>query len=141
MSASETWLIERPDQAEHFKNLLDARIKNGEMVTIAVRSGKTRTSRQQAALEVWCGSVAQLFNEAGITREVRSPIYKDGALETDWKKHTVKDDIWRTMQVALTDKNSTTEATTVDIAKVYDALVLAFANKGIQLPVWPIKRD
>ena len=138
---SETWLIERPDQADHFKKSLDERVCNGELVTIALRSGRTRTSRQQAALEVWCGNVAQLFNESGITREVRSPVYKGGAIESEWKKHTVKDDIWRTMQMALTDKESTTEATTVDIATVYDALVLAFANKGIQLPPWPIKRD
>ena len=139
---SESWIIEQEYQAKHLASRVAELIEAGQIASIRLTVGKTRTSRQQAALEVWCAAVADLFNELGITREVRSPIFKNDGLECAWAQHTVKDDIWRTMQQALTQKQSTTDATTLEIAAIYEELVKAFASRhGITLPPWPIKQD
>ena len=111
-----------------------------QTVSVKMRIGKTRSGRQAAALEVWCRNVAELFNSQGITREVHSTIYGSGFLECEWRQETVKDEVWRPMQVALTQRKSTTEATTLEMAEIYEGLVLAFGNKGVQLPAWPIKK-
>lgn len=133
------FILERVDQVENMAKVVSAKVEASQVVTLQMKVGKTRTSRQQAALEVWCRNLAKFFNDAGITREIRSSIFKEGAIECDWTRASVKDEIWRPVQQVLTEKSSTTEATTVEYAQIYDTLVRAFANKNLQLPPWPIK--
>lgn len=138
---NELWYVDCLEKAEFLvKNVLE-RAKNHEVLSVRIKSGKTRTSRQQAALEVWCKTVADYFNEAGVTREVKSSIYKDGALETSWAQHSVKDEIWRVMQRAIVKKESSAELTTQEIGRVYDQIVLSLGQKGLTLPAWPVKRE
>ena len=139
--SSEAWLLQYPHQVKSLHEFLMSRVETDrQTVSVKMRIGKTRSGRQAAALEVWCRNVAELFNSQGITREVHSTIYGSGFLECEWRQATVKDEVWRPMQVALTQRKSTTEATTLEMAEIYEGLVLAFGNKGVQLPAWPIKK-
>jgi hypothetical protein len=138
---SEFWIIKNKDNIQHLSSHLTECVQRNEPVTLEVRHGKTRSARQRSALEVWCRAIADSFNDAGITREIHSPIFKGGSFECDWSRDSVKNEIWRPVQVALTQKESTTEATTVEYTQVYETLVRAFGNKGITLPAWPVKED
>jgi len=139
--SSEAWLLQYPHQVKSLNEFLMNRVeKDRQTVSVKMRIGKTRSGRQAAALEVWCRNVAELFNSQGITREVHSTIYGDGFLECEWRQETVKNEVWRPMQVALTQRQSTTEASTLEMAEIYEGLVRAFGNKGVQLPPWPIKK-
>lgn len=138
---SEFWIIEREDQVRHLAQNLTERAQRREVVTLTLKVGRTRTSRQQAALEVWCRGVAQMFNEAGITREVHSSIFKGGSFECDWTRDSIKNEIWRPVQIALTNKESTTDPTTVEYGQIYETLVRVFGGKGIALPAWPVREQ
>ena len=138
---SEFYIIQRKDQVENLKNNLLNKLETMPVISVDVKNGKRRTSQQQAALEVWCRNTAEFFNEAGITREIRSSIFKEGSFECDWTRDSVKNEVWRPVQVALTQKESTTDQSTSDYAKTYDTLVRAFGTKGLSLPAWPVKHD
>jgi len=136
---SEFWVIERKDQAQKLCDFVMSNAEERKVRTYHVKAGKPRTTKQQSALEVWCRATAKFFNDSGFTREIRCSIFKDGSFECDWTRSSVKDEVWRPVQVALTKKESTTEADTVDYALVYETLVRAFGGKGITLPPWPTR--
>jgi len=141
MTGGEFWIIKSSENIRHLTARLEESVAKRNVVTLNVANGRTRTSRQRNALEVWCRQVADLLNDAGITREVHSSIFKLGSLEVDWSQSAVKNEIWRPVQIALCDRESTTDATTVDYVLVHDALVRAFASKGISLPAWPVREE
>lgn len=138
---AEGFFIDRKGQIEHLINRVTEIVEGGNVVSLSMLIGRTRSSRQRAALEVWCRTVADLFNESGITRSIHSSIFRDGEMECPWSQASVKDEIWRPMQRAIAKVESTTEATTKQYVEVYEALVRAFGNKGITLPKWPVRMD
>ena len=137
---SEGFFISRMDQIPHLTKRVEEIVDAGGVVSIELKNGRTRTGKQQAALEVWCRLTAELFNELGITRAVRSSIYRDGEMECSWRQSSVKDEIWRPMQEAITKIESTTKCSTSDYPKIFDELVRAMGNKGITLPKWPVRQ-
>ncbi len=138
---SEGFFIDRKGQIDHLIKRVTEIVEGGNVVSLSMLVGRTRSSRQRAALEVWCRMVAELFNESGITRSIQSSIFKSGEMEAPWGRASVKDEIWRPMQRAIAKVESTTEATTKQYVEVYEALTRAFGNKGITLPKWPVRID
>ena len=134
-----SYVLQKPEQVEHFSQTIGELVEKHGLVTVDYKVGKTRSSFQQAALEVWCRNIAALFNESGITREIRSPIFKKGGMEVDWTRDAVKNEIWRPVQLALTGHESTTKPTAIDYKQISDTIFIAFAEKGMQLPAWPVR--
>ena len=137
----EGFFIQRREQIPNLTKRVEEIVESGGVASIEISNGRTRTGRQQAALEVWCRQVAALFNDLGISRSIQSSIYRDGEMECSWRQSSVKDEVWRPMQRALTKIESTTECSTSDYPKVFEELVRAMGNKGITLPAWPVKTE
>ena len=77
-----------------------------------------RTKQQNKALHKYFTLLAQTLNEAGY--DMKRTLKKD--VDIPWQPSTVKDFLWRPIQEAYLQKESTTELTTKDIDKVFDVL-------------------
>jgi hypothetical protein len=77
-----------------------------------------RTDRQSRAIHVWCEELARELNNRGLDmKTVLKP-----EVDIPWTKDTVKDYLWRPVQRALLQKESTTSLDTAEVSKVYDVL-------------------
>jgi hypothetical protein len=101
---------------------------------IDVKTGKQRTNIQNACLHLYCTHVSEALNDAGISF---TQFFKNG-YEVPWSMEIVKDQMWRPIQKAITDKESTTEPLTNQYPKIYDYLNLKLGEHGIHVP-WPSK--
>ena len=135
------YALQRQEQVEHMATAIGELVDKHGLVTVHYKTGRTRSSRQQAALEVWCRMIADMLNEQEIYRAVKSPIYKEGEMPAPWDQENVKNEIWRPVQKALTGEESTTRPTPQQYIEVQDHLIRAFGDKGVQLPPWPIRRE
>jgi hypothetical protein len=55
-----------------------------------------------------------------------------------WSDVSFKEVIWRQIQEAMIDKESTTDMSTTDPNAIYDVLIRHFAqHMGVALPPWP----
>ena len=77
-----------------------------------------RTLRQNRALHMLFGMLAKELNHSGL--DMRRTL-KEG-VEIPWNAKTVKDYLWRPVQQAQLEKESTTELTTKEIDEVFDTL-------------------
>lgn len=92
-----------------------------------------RTLPQNDSLHLWCEQVAKELNESGQT--LQKVLAK--TVEIDWTKDLVKTILWKSVQKAITQKESTTELSKVgEIDAVYEHLNRFLAQKcnGIHIP-------
>lgn len=78
---------------------------------------KQRTIQQNKALHLYFELLAQSIDAGLDMRVVLKP-----EVEIPWTKESVKDHLWRPVQELYLKKDSTTELTTDEIAKVYEVL-------------------
>lgn len=96
-----------------------------------VKTEKQRTIQQNRALHLYFTLVANALNEAGLDMRV---VLKPG-IAIPWSAETVKEHLWRVIQKAQLQKESTTELSTADIDKVWLTLNTHLAEKfGIDQP-------
>ncbi|MDD5110859.1 MAG: hypothetical protein PHI63_06665 [Patescibacteria group bacterium] len=89
-----------------------------------------RTSQQNRALHLYFQLVADALNDAGLDmRTVLKP-----EIEIPWSKASVKEYLWRPIQMIQLQKKSTIQLTTKDIDTIYDTLNLFLAQQGIHEP-------
>ena len=101
---------------------------------VSYRSGKTRTLTQNRALHLYCRTVADALNDAGIEQAL---FFKAG-YQVPWNDRTVKDSIWRTVQTAMTGETSTTKPETSHYPAIYEVVNRKLADHGIHVP-WPTR--
>lgn len=77
-----------------------------------------RTVQQNKALHVLFSLLAENLNTAGL--DMRKTL-KPG-IEIPWSGRAVKEYLWRPIQKAQLNKDSTTELTTVEIDQVFDTI-------------------
>jgi hypothetical protein len=93
-----------------------------------------RTDKQNRSLYKWFDQVADCLNDAGLDMKV---VLKP-EVEIPWTKESVKNHLWRPIQILMMDKESTAEMETVDPDKVARVISRHLAsNLGIELPPWP----
>ena len=78
----------------------------------------SRTSTQNKALHLYFELLADELNSAGL--DMKKTLKQ--TVDIPWSKETVKDYLWRPIQNAQLEKESTTELTTDEINKVYEVL-------------------
>jgi hypothetical protein len=95
---------------------------------------KIRTDQQRKAIEVFCRTLADTLNAAGLDQRKVLAAMKEG-VEIPWGQESVKDTIWRNIQIALVNKQSTTELETIEVSRVYD-VVNRFTSErfGVSVP-------
>lgn len=90
-----------------------------------------RTATQNNALHLYFQQVADTLNEHGLDIKI---ILKPG-LEISWSPVMVKELLWRPVQKAHLNKQSTTELDSIwDITAVYDLVNRHLSQFGISIP-------
>ncbi len=92
-----------------------------------------RTPLQNRALHKYCQMLADALNDAGLDmKQVLKP-----EIDIPWTKHSVKDHLWRPIQIIMTGAPSTASALTPEYGEVYKVLDRHLAEKfGVSVP-WP----
>ena len=97
----------------------------------ATSHSKERTLKQNKALHVLFEELSQTLNEQGL--DMRRTL-KPG-VEIPWNAKTVKEYLWRPIQKAQLNKDSTTQLTTREIDQVFDTLNRYLGeNHGVHVP-------
>ena len=110
------------------------RLQAGQPITLTVNKlEKKRTLTQNRALHMYCEILAEELNSRGLSQML---VLRQDA-ELPWTQQTVKENLWRPIQQAILDKDSTADANTAEYNKVYDVLSRNLAMKfGIDIS-WP----
>lgn len=86
-----------------------------------------RTNLQNKALHLYFTQLAKSLNDAGLDmKKVLKP-----EVDIPWNGETIKEFIWRPVQKAQLNKESTTELTTKEIDEVFDTINRHLAKFGI----------
>ena len=125
-------IINSRQSLEAYKKYLDVQFEINKYLRMSIKTGRQRTSTQNAALHLFCGQLSDALNDASIDFRVfvkegyRVPFTKDLAL----------DYVWRPVQKAITGHTSTTQPQTYQYSKIYDSVNVKIAEYGIYVP-WP----
>lgn len=115
--------------------MLRQEFKRNKYLQVTVKSGRKRTSQQNAALHVFCADLANTLNASGL--EFRT-FFKEG-VKIPFDAGLVKDHIWRPIQRAVCKHNSTTQPTPEQYIEIFEVLARHLAeNHGIYVE-WPHK--
>lgn len=96
----------------------------------------TRSDEQNRAFHLFFRMVAEELNNAGL--DVKT-FLKDG-IELKWTEEMVKEIIWRTVQVAMFNKRSTTQLNKMEVSDVYEVINRKLCEHGISVP-FPCDED
>lgn len=78
-----------------------------------------RTILQNASMHLYFEHLAQSLNDAGFDMK---KVLEMKEVDVPWNKDMVKEVLWKGIQRAMFDKDSTTDLTTVEISEVYKVL-------------------
>jgi hypothetical protein len=78
------------------------------------------TSQQNKALHVGFQLLAEALNDSGYEMKA---VLDVKTVDIPWSKETVKEVLWRPIQLAMTEKGSTTELGIVEVSEVWDVLL------------------
>jgi hypothetical protein len=93
---------------------------------------KQRTITQNKALHRYFELLAEALNDAGYEMKA---VLAVKSVDVPWNKETIKEVLWKPIQEAMTNKDSTTELNTVDVSEVYQVLDRHIAqNFGVHVP-------
>lgn len=95
---------------------------------------RQRTLTQNRALHLWFRLLAETLNDAGL--DMRQVIREE--VEIPWTESAVKEYLWRPVQKAMLQKQSTTEANRTDYTEVRDVIARHLGQRfGVEVPEWP----
>ena len=104
------------------ENASDVKACNGQNVIVADVKGERakRTTLQRKAIQVYCRLLAEQFNDAGLDMV---KVLSEKEVAVNWTMDSVKDVIWREIQLALfPDKQSSTQLEKDEVSKVYKVI-------------------
>lgn len=88
-----------------------------------------RSSQQNRSLHLLFNNISFELNKMGLQFVYRG--IKGMEIEVPYTPETVKDYLWRPLQVALIGKESTTKLTTENINAIFEVLAKWFAENGV----------
>ena len=104
-------------------------------IKVTIEVSKRRTGTQNNAIHKYCELLATALNDAGygMVRTLKI-LRKKPEIELDWTMQAVKDNLWRPVQMAKTNKESTSKLDTNEVSQVYEELNRYTAGKlGVSL--------
>ena len=113
--------------------------RENRYIELDIRVGeRQRTMTQNKALHLWFRFLAETLNDAGL--DMRTVIRED--VDIPWTGPAVKEYIWRPVQKALQQKDSTTEANRTDYTAVREVIARHLGERfGVQVPEWPQRKE
>ena len=92
-----------------------------------------RTNLQNKSLHKYFELLAEALNDAGL--DMKTVLRPE--IDIPWSKDTVKSQLWKPIQKAMLDKESTTEPSTKEYVEIYEVLNRHLSEKlGISVD-WP----
>lgn len=129
----EFWIANSRETLENAVAELYRQWDEHKWIEVKFTTGKNRTQKQQAAIEVYCRLLAEELNRQGITFE---QFFREG-YKVPWSQQIVKDNVWRLMQKAVCSKQSSRDLNRSEVGQVYDHINMHLSEKhGIYVP-WP----
>ena len=99
----------------------------------SIKQLNRRTALQNRSLHKYYSLLAEALNDGGF--EMQKVIRQD--VDIPWTGTTVKEILWRPLQIAYKLENSTKRLKTTDIDKIYDILNKVIGERtGVYVP-WP----
>lgn len=98
---------------------------------------KQRTKTQNNALHLYCKLLADALNDAGL--DMRRVLKEE--VDIPWTEKTVKENLWKPIQLIVLDKESTTEPLTSEYDQVYSVIHRQMAAKHGVNVLWPSYLD
>ena len=110
--------------------------KTGSVIWLELLEGKNveisiekevnkRTNQQNKALHKWFENLAETLNNAGFDmKKVLKP-----SIDIEWNCESIKNYLWRPVQMSQLNKRSTTDLTTTEINEVYETLTRHLGQK------------
>ena len=93
---------------------------------------KNRTTAQNRALHLYFTFISDELNNLGLDFEYQV-FNMDKDLSIPYTPKIVKDFVWRPIQVALFDKESTTKLNSKEINTIIDVITKFFGERGVYL--------
>jgi hypothetical protein len=110
--------LQLEEDRKAFRAATHMMVYEGKTVELSSVEDKKRTSAQNRALHLYFTQLAEALNNAGL--DMRRTLRPD--VDIPWNSETVKEHLWRPIQKAELQKESTTKLSTKDIDAVYDTL-------------------
>lgn len=104
-------------------------------VKLKASTARQRTLTQNAALHKFCELLANELNDAGL--DMRKVLKQK--IDIPWTTISVKDHLWRPIQIAVLGKESTADAQREEYAQVYEVLNRHMGEKHCIHVGWPVK--
>lgn len=125
------YLLSKHNLGEFWLELQKA-LENDEVLLISSKPPvSSRTQSQNKAMHKYFSMLADTLNNAGLDMQT---VLSEGT-SIPWSAEKVKEDIWKTVQKALLNKNSTTKLETNEVAQVYDVVNRHLSEKfGVVVP-------
>ncbi len=98
-----------------------------------------RTAQQNKAMHKYFGLLSEALNDAGL--DMRATLKPDA--ELPWTPESVKTYIWKVVQDAMFDKESTAKLDTKEVDQVYKAVSRHLSNTfniNVEFPNWVANR-
>ena len=128
-------IITNEFQLEEAKKELDKFYNENGYVEVEAKTAKTRTQRQNRALHVFCRQLAETVREKDFDT---AKFFKSG-FEVPFTTEIVKDNVWKPIQRAVTNKERSSKLSRTEVSEVFDVINRLLAEKGIHVP-WPEKK-
>lgn len=112
----------------NFREKSEFYINKGYTVDL-IKKMNTRTTKQNSALHLLFTIISNQLNDIGV--EFQYFGLKGQVLSVRHTPHLVKEHVWRPIQKALFDIDSTTKLNTIQINEILDVLTKFFAEKGV----------
>ncbi|MEY8205935.1 MAG: hypothetical protein RPR40_12810 [Bermanella sp.] len=130
---SNKWTVNSEQSKADFMQHVSDMYDHHKYLTIDVKKGKPRTQKQNNALHKYLEQLSDALNEAGL--DMKRTLKQD--VEIPWTPVSVKEFMWRPVQKALYEVESTTKPKSDQYPKIYEALNRHTSMKlGIGLQ-WP----
>ena len=96
---------------------------------------RIRTTAQNSSLHLYCTFLAKALNSAGWTMK---KYFEAKQVDMDWTPEMVKENIWRRIQVAMFNIESTTQLEKDQVSKVYEQITRHHAESlGLEYVPFP----
>ena len=129
-------LIFNEQQLDNYYQQLKKQVKEGP-IKITVKSGKQRSNLQNKSLHLYCKHLAEALNDAGYDC---FNFFNEG-FAMPWNEKLVKEMIWRPVQEAVIDKQSTAEANTTEYTDIYNVINRHLIENRNVFVQWPCKES
>lgn len=135
--ATEEWVVNSDYSKQIFLDHMSRMYEEHKHLRISIKTGKQRTNLQNAALHKYLTMLAKELNDAGL--DMKKTLRPE--IDIPWTCELAKTYLWKPIQKAVIDKESTTKADRSEYTKVYEVLNRHTAEKfGISC-VWPSREN